>query len=169
MNVVAWKAWRSGAAVALLLGCQSTNIQLRVQVPGEADLSGSTARLITEDEPLCGGGLLFFGRTDAAGKLWVVTPACGEARLVVSRMGRRTSVQKLDTCDVSALEVVLGPAPPVRVATDACSEVAQSFAAAWVENDHERARSFWANPEDYERHAREPSSEKPFAIDIGAS
>jgi len=169
MNVAACKAWRSGAAVALLIGCQSTSFQLRVQAPGETDLSGSTARLIIEDEPLCGGGVLFFGRTDAAGKLWVVTPACGEARLVVSRLGRATSVQKLDTCDVQSLDVVLGPAPPARAAADACSEVAQNFAAAWVENDHERARSFWQNPDDYPRHAREPANEKPYAIDIGPS
>jgi hypothetical protein len=89
--------------------------------------------------------------------------------MVVSRAGRRTVVQKLDTCDVESLEIVLWPAPPARAATGPCGAVVQDFLAAWVDAEHDRARAFWADPAGYERHARTASNEKPWAIDIAPS
>ena len=70
----------------MLAGCRATSISLRVQAPGEADLAGSKVRLVFEDEPICGGGELYSGRTGPGGLLRVHTPACGEARMVVSRV-----------------------------------------------------------------------------------
>lgn len=165
-NTAACKVSGFLGAAALIVGCQTTDIHLRVLAPGEADLSGSTARMIIGDEPLCGGGLLYAGRTEPAGKLWIHTKSCGEVRLVVSRRHRRTVVRKLDTCEVRRLEVVLEPASPARAA-GACGEVAQDFATAWVQLDHERARSFWARPEDYDQHVRPTANEAPYAIDFG--
>lgn len=169
MNVEGWNVRMLFVIAGLLAGCQSTSIRLRVQAPGEADPAGSKVRLVFEDEPICGGGELYSGRTGPAGLLRVHTPACGEARMVVSRAGRRTVVQKLDTCDVESLEVVLWPAPPARAATGPCGAVAQGFLAAWVDAEHDRARAFWSDPDGYERHARTPSSEKPWAIDFAPS
>jgi hypothetical protein len=152
-----------------LMACEATRISLHVRVPGAPDASGSNVRLVIKDEPVCGGGELFFGRPDPAGALRIHTPACGEARLVVAKAGRRTVVQKLDTCDVESLEVVLWPAPPARSATGACGAVVNDFVAAWVDARHEQARSFWAASGGYERHARKTSDEKPWAIDIAPS
>jgi hypothetical protein len=163
---------RSGIVCVSLLGlagCQPTQLSLRVRTPGESQLNDTLVTLVIRDEPVCTGGILFFGRTDRDGLLSVHTPACGRARLVVARPGRRTVTRRLDTCETKSLEVVLWPAPPPRAPEAPCGKVVHDFLLAWLRQDDETARSLWVHPNDYMPHRLQPTSEKPLATDVAES
>jgi len=165
-------ARRSGVVCVSLLGlvgCQPTQLSLRVRTPGESQLNDTLVTLVIRDEPVCTGGILFFGRTDRAGMLSVHTPACGHARLVVARPGRQTIIRRLDTCETRSLEVVLWPAAPPRAPEAPCGKTVHDFLQAWVHHEDETARSLWVHPSDYTPHRLQPTSEKPWATDIAES
>jgi hypothetical protein len=129
-------------------GCQHTEIQLRVRTPGKTDMTGTNVRLVIADEPVCGGGVLYANRTDRDGALTVRTPACGPARLLVDRPGWHPDIRKLNTCEVSRLEVVLSPMPPPPVPSDPCANVVYQFMQARSRRDVSGARGLWQHPDE---------------------
>lgn len=153
---------RTILGVAALTACQSTRLGVHVRTPGEADASGTSVTLIVDHEPVCDGGVLFFGRTDAAGALAVQTPACGSARLVVARPGRRTEVREVDTCALLSLDVTLWPQAEPRAPTHPCASAAQAFMAAWVSRNHTDAARLWVDARGYAGHALGPTSARPW-------
>jgi hypothetical protein len=157
-------AWLIGCIGCI--GCKSTNMVLHVRAPGDNDLAGSIVRLIDDDQPICGGGLLFYGRTDPSGRIRIDTPACGAVQLVVTRQGRGTFVRPLDTCDVNSLDVTLQSAHAAGGERGSCEAVASEFVAAWIAADNERARSFWLAPEAFEPFARNSAGGKPWAVEV---
>lgn len=150
------------------LSCQGTHLGLIVRAPGEKDASADV-RLVLDERTACDGSALFAGHTNAKGELHVVTEACGRARLIVSRRGKRTVEQLVDTCDVHGLEVVLWPAPPPRPPADPCAETAHQFLQAWIHRDDAAARALWAGPKDFASIALDASYVAPWAIDIAPS
>jgi hypothetical protein len=158
--------WAPVLGMAWLVGCKSTHLVLQVRAPGHTDLADSIVRLIDDDQPICGGGLLFYGRTDPAGRIRVDTPACGAVQLVVTRRGHGTLVRAIDTCDVNRLDVTLQSAHVAGGGSGSCEAVASDFVSAWIAADHERARSLWLVPEAYEPFARNRAGEKPWAVDV---
>ena len=169
MTARGYHIWAPVLGLAALAGCQNTWMLLHVRAPGDADLSDTNVRLIRDGEPVCGGGLLYFGRPDPAGKLRIHTPACGEMRLVVTRPGRSTMVRELDTCEVKSLDVSLDAVHAARVESGSCEAVVSDFMSAWIDADNERARSFWLMPEAYEPYSRNATGAKPWAVDFASS
>lgn len=161
------RARRACVVGALLVsaGCRATHLGLQVRVPGEADASAAV-RLVVDEESACSGGVVYTGRSDATGALDIQTEACGRMRLVVSRQGKRTVEQLIDTCELRGLEVVLWPAPPPRVPADPCAQTAHAFLQAWAASNEAEARALWAGSRDFARHALEPSAVAPWAIDV---
>jgi hypothetical protein len=150
-------------------GCQHTDIQLRVRTPGETDMTGTNVRLVIGDEPVCSGGVLYANRTDRDGALTVHTPACGPARLVVDRPGSRTDIRKLNTCEVSRLEVVLSPMPAPPVPSDPCGKVVYEFMQARSKGDVSGARALWLHPDELASDAfGPPSTASPSTDDVDA-
>jgi hypothetical protein len=152
-------------AASTLTACQTTRLSLRVRTPGEPALADTRVTLLIDDEPVCGGGVLFFGRTDREGLLKVHTPACGPSRLVVARPGRRTVIQKLDSCETKSLEVVLWPMSPQQLPGDACGRAAYDFLQARRSSDSEQARASWLHPDDY-RAALQSAPSVPWATEV---
>lgn len=111
-------------------------------------MTGTNVRLVIADEPVCSGGVLYANRTDRDGALTVHTPACGPARLVVDRPGSQTDIRKLNTCEVSRLEVVLSPLPPPPVPSDPCGKVVYDFMQARSKRDVSGARALWLHPDE---------------------
>jgi hypothetical protein len=126
-------------------------------------------RLVLDERTACDGSSLFAGHTNAEGELHVVTEACGRARLIVSRRGKRTVEQLIDTCDQHGIEVLLWPAPPPRPAADPCAQTAHEFLQAWIRRDEVAARALWAGLKDFASIALDASHVEPWAIDVAPS
>ncbi len=92
-------------------GCKTTSLGLKVRTPGSADATAQV-RMVMPEGSACAAGLLFGGSTNADGVLSIHHKSCGDVRLIVSRRGHRTVEQRVDTCDVHGLEIVLWPARP---------------------------------------------------------
>jgi hypothetical protein len=152
--------------VAALTACQSTRLGVHVRTPGEVDASGTNVTLVVDHEPVCDGGVLFFGRTDAAGTLAVQTPACGSARLVVARPGRRTEIREVDTCEVRSLDVTLWPQAEAPPPSHPCASAAQAFMVAWVGRDDTEAARLWVDARGYAGHALGPASSRPWLAQV---
>jgi hypothetical protein len=166
MTARAYRVWAPVLGLAWLVGCTSTHLVLHVRAPGHTDLADSIVRLIDDDQPICGGGLLFYGPTDPGGRIRIDTPACGAVQLVVTRRGHGTLVRALDTCEVNSLDVTLQSARVAVGESGSCEAVASDFVAAWIAADHDRARLVWQLPEAYEPFARTREGGKPWAVDV---
>lgn len=119
-------------------------------------MTGTNVRLVIADEPICGGGVLYANQTERDGALTVRTPACGPARLLVDRPGWHPHIWKLNTCEVSRLEVVLSPMPPPPVPSDPCANVVYQFMQARSRHDVNGARALWQHPDELASDALDP-------------
>jgi hypothetical protein len=168
MNAMSRSPGAAWCAVLGAMSCQGTHLGVMVRAPGEKDVHANV-RLVLDERTACDGTHLFAGRTNAEGELHVVTEACGRTRLIVSRRGKRTVEQLVDTCEQHGIEVVLWPAQPARPPVDACAEAALQFLRAWLERDELAARALWAGPKDFASIASDASYLEPWSIDVAPS